>query len=224
MSAERVASPITGWPEAVPSPVMAGRDRDYDDWFDEPIPPPDPRRRTAIDEPDEESWTVPSDFERPPSRERKAAREPIVIAGRELTTPQLVIAAVAALAIILAILAAAGVFSSSSPKATPPVTTPTTITTPTTPATTTTHTTPSTPRVQVPTTTIKPGDTGSQVVLLQKALNQLGYSVGTADGSYGPTTETAVKSFQTDHNLTADGVVGTQTLAAMKTALQSKSG
>src|SRR5262249_23244259 len=163
-------------------------DRDYDDWFDEPIPPPDPRRRAPIDEPDEESWTMPPDSERTPSRDRKPAREPIVIAGRELTTPQLVIAAIAALAILLAILAAAGVFSSNSPKATtPPVTTPTTITTPTTPTTTTHHTTPP-PAVTVPTTALKPGDTGTEVTQLQKALNYLGYSVGTADGSYGPAT------------------------------------
>ena len=203
---------------------MAGRDRDYDDWFDEPIPPPDPRRRAPVDEPDEESWTVPSDFERAPSRDRKVAREPIVIAGRELTTTQLVIAAVAVIAILLAILAAAGVFSGNSPKSTaPPVTTPTTITTPTNPATTTHHTTPP-PAVTVPTTALKPGDTGTQVTELQKALNYLGYSVGTADGSYGPATETAVMSFQTDHSLTADGIAGPETLAAMKTAVTSKSG
>src|SRR5689334_10230382 len=132
---------------------MAGRERDYDDWFDEPIPPPDPRRRTPLDEPDEESWTVPSDYESAPARERRAPREPIVIAGRELTTTQLVIAAIAALAIILAILAAVGVFSSSTPKATaPPVTTPTTITTPSTPTTSAHHTTPAAPAVTVPTT------------------------------------------------------------------------
>ena len=203
---------------------MAGRDRDYDDWFDEPIPPPDPRRRAPVDEPDEESWTVPSDFEPAPSRDRKVAREPIVIAGRELTTTQLVIAAVAVIAILLAILAAAGVFSGNSPKSTaPPVTTPTTITTPTNPVTTTHHTTPP-PAVTVPTTALKPGDTGTQVTELQKALNYLGYSVGTADGSYGPATETAVKSFQTDHSLTADGIAGPETLAAMKTAVTSKSG
>jgi hypothetical protein len=204
---------------------MSGRDRDYDDWFDEPIPPPDPRRRAPVDEPDEESWTVPSDYDRPPSRDRKVAREPIVIAGRELTTPQLVIAAVAILAILLAILAAAGVFSSNSTKpTTPPVTTPTTITTPTNPTTTHQTTTTTPPAVTVPTTALKPGDTGTQVTQLQRALNYLGYSVGTADGSYGPATETAVKSFQTDHSLTADGVAGPETLAAMKTAVTSKSG
>jgi hypothetical protein len=205
---------------------MSGRDRDYDDWFDEPIPPPDPRRRAPVEEPDEESWTVPSDFDRPPSRDRKVAREPIVIAGRELTTTQLVIAGVAALAILLAILAAAGVFSSNSPKSTtPPVTTPTTITTPTSSTPTTTHhTTPPPPAVTVPTTPLKPGDTGTEVTELQKALNYLGYSVGTADGSYGPATETAVKSFQTDHGLAADGIAGAETLAAMKTAVTSKSG
>jgi hypothetical protein len=202
---------------------MAGRDRDYDDWFDEPIPPPDPRRRTVVDEPDEESWTVPADFDRPRTRQRRATREPIVIAGRELTTTQLAIAGVCALAVLLAILGAAGVFSSNSPKATtPPATTLHTVTT--TPRTNTTPTTPAKPSVAVPTTSLKPGDTGSEVVLLQKALNELGYSVGTADGSYGPATEQALKSFQTAHGLTGDGIAGPQTLAALKTALRSKSG
>jgi zinc D-Ala-D-Ala carboxypeptidase len=39
-------------------------------------------------------------------------------------------------------------------------------------------------------------------------------TVGTIDGSFGPATTTAVKSFQTSNGLTADGSVGPATRAA----------
>jgi hypothetical protein len=200
---------------------MAGRDRDYDDWFDEPIPPSDPRRRTVAEEPDDEAWEVPPAAEPRRPRERRAPREPIVIGGRTLTPTQVAIAGISALALLLAVLAAAGVFSGSK-KATPPPPAQT-ITVQTTQAQTT-PSTPTKPVVKVPTTSLKPGDTGSEVTLLQQDLNKLGYSVGKADGDYGPTTEQQVKAFQTAKGLTADGIVGADTLSAMKTALQAKSG
>lgn len=79
------------------------------------------------------------------------------------------------------------------------------------PATTATPNTPLT----VPTKTLKPGDTGAQVVALQHALASLGFSPGSTDGSYGPATTSAVTRFQQAVGLTADGVVGPNTLAAL---------
>lgn len=50
---------------------------------------------------------------------------------------------------------------------------------------------------------------------IQKFLNANGYSVGKADGWYGKKTATAVRKFQKDNDLTADGDVGRNTLLAM---------
>ena len=67
--------------------------------------------------------------------------------------------------------------------------------------------------------TLRSGDSGDEVQQLQEALAALGYDVGEPDGSYGPTTEEAVKQFQADSGITADGVAGPQTLAAINDAL-----
>lgn len=62
-------------------------------------------------------------------------------------------------------------------------------------------------------TVLRYNDTGAAVQQLQTALKQLGYSVGSADGKYGPATEKAVRQFQQDHALTVDGKAGQQTQA-----------
>jgi peptidoglycan hydrolase-like protein with peptidoglycan-binding domain len=116
-------------------------------------------------------------------------------------------------AIILALLAAFGVFSGAKTTA-PPVTPPTHPIT-TVPATTPANTTPAT---QVPTQTLQSGDTGPQVKALQQSLNAIGFSVGTADGSYGPATKVAVEKFQVAKGLAEDGVAGPATLAALQKA------
>ena len=59
------------------------------------------------------------------------------------------------------------------------------------------------------------------MIALQKALTTLGYAAGTADGTYGTTTAQAVTAFQTAKGLTADGVAGVKTLAAINAALAS---
>jgi peptidoglycan hydrolase-like protein with peptidoglycan-binding domain len=127
------------------------------------------------------------------------------------------IAAGALLVLILLIggLALAGAFSSSKP--TPAATTTQLTTTPATPTTTQA----TGPIVTAPTTALKPGDTGTQVKTLQRALAQLGYSVGKVDGDYGTATKTAVEQFQTAAKLTADGLFGPATRAALITALKS---
>lgn len=59
------------------------------------------------------------------------------------------------------------------------------------------------------------GDHGTDVIALQQLLLIAGYSVG-ADGNFGLGTNAAVKSFQRTHGLPADGVVGAQTIAALR--------
>jgi len=131
---------------------------------------------------------------------------------------RLVVVGVVCVGLLVAILAAAGVFSGSSHHAA--TVTPTVQTTPApTPAPTPTPTPSKT--VPAPTVPLKPGDTGAQVKVLQRALASLGFSTGTADGDYGPATEEAVKRFQTSVGLDADGVAGPATLRALKTALRN---
>ena len=55
---------------------------------------------------------------------------------------------------------------------------------------------------------LKKGASGDAVRQLQEALKGLGYDPGSVDGKFGDRTEAAVKSFQHDQGITADGVVG----------------
>ena len=59
------------------------------------------------------------------------------------------------------------------------------------------------------------GSSGEEVRQLQIRLNQLGFSVGVIDGSYGAKTEYAVKAFQKSAHLTSDGIAGNATLSAL---------
>ena len=55
---------------------------------------------------------------------------------------------------------------------------------------------------------MRKGDSGSDVKKLQRALEAVGAYSGRIDGSFGDLTEEAVKAFQKDKRLTADGVAG----------------
>ncbi|MGX8699374.1 MAG: peptidoglycan-binding protein, partial [bacterium] len=59
------------------------------------------------------------------------------------------------------------------------------------------------------------GMSGEKVTQLQTRLKSWGYYTGGVDGVYGTKTEAAVKLFQRKNGLTADGVAGPATLAAM---------
>lgn len=63
--------------------------------------------------------------------------------------------------------------------------------------------------------TLRLGAKGPAVVELQKKLAAKGFSPGAADGDFGQKTLVAVKAFQKANHLTADGVVGPQTWAAL---------
>lgn len=71
--------------------------------------------------------------------------------------------------------------------------------------------------------TLRRGDKGEQVVHLQEWLNALGSTLE-ADGIFGAATQTAVKSFQRQHGLAVDGIVGAKTWAALEAAVQIVSG
>ncbi|MES1246288.1 MAG: peptidoglycan-binding domain-containing protein [Actinomycetota bacterium] len=189
------------------------RDR-FDDWFDEPEPADAWATRVdrlararETDDWETEDWIEETAI-RPPARSRRSRPSAPVVLGL----------AALAVCLLLGILAAAGVFSSGGKPRTLSTTGSTTA--PTTAGTTTT----AAPTVQVPTSILKPGDSGAKVTLLQRALARAGYSTGKADGSYGPATKSAVAQFQQAHGLTADGVAGPKTLAALAAALHSATG
>lgn len=61
---------------------------------------------------------------------------------------------------------------------------------------------------------LRRGDKGQDVKELQKALNSKSSKLS-ADGDFGAATEKAVKAFQSDRGLTADGIVGKATWEAL---------
>jgi Putative peptidoglycan binding domain len=188
------------------------RDPGYDDWFDEPELPSETQsgaNRGVYEEP-EEVWVLPEEEDA-----RSPGQREFVIGGRTLTMTQVAIIGLSVLAIFFAILAAAGVFNGSKPAAAPVAPLPKTVTK-TVQTTTAAHTNPSAP---APQQTLKPGDTGPQVKTLQQALAALGFSAGTPDGDYGPSTQNAVERFQVAKGLGEDGIVGPATLAALQKAL-----
>lgn len=70
-------------------------------------------------------------------------------------------------------------------------------------------------QAQLGDTVLKEGSRGSDVLQLQNSLQYLGYQVGAIDGIFGPQTLKAVKSFQSNHGLNIDGIVGAKTVEAI---------
>lgn len=56
---------------------------------------------------------------------------------------------------------------------------------------------------------------GADVRILQGALNALGFAAGTLDGIFGAYTERAVREFQANWGLPADGIAGPDTVRAL---------
>jgi hypothetical protein len=182
------------------------RGPDPDNWFGDQ----DPEERRLSDAPPDDTGTQADDWldDEPDGREARPSWTPTI--DRRMVT-----IGISLVAVLIAGLAAAGVFSSGGKPAT--ISTPSLTTT----AQTTTANTTTAQHVPAPTTTLKPGDKGTQVAVLQGALAKLGFSSGKADGVYGPATTTAVKRFQQSAGLTADGIVGPATLRALGKALNN---
>ena len=66
------------------------------------------------------------------------------------------------------------------------------------------------------------GDVGPAVKVLQTYLSSLGYWVGTPDGTFGDSTQQAVWALQKAAGLSADGVVGPKTAAALAAGVVPK--
>ena len=62
---------------------------------------------------------------------------------------------------------------------------------------------------------LRQGSTGDEVKEVQRRLKQWGYYTGSVDGIFGAGTKKAVVAFQKKNGLTADGVVGKSTYAAL---------
>lgn len=73
-------------------------------------------------------------------------------------------------------------------------------------------------------TVVKQGSRGTVVKNIQQRLKNWGYYTGSVDGIFGSGTKKAVIAFQKRNKLTADGIVGTKTAAALGISLSSSSG
>jgi hypothetical protein len=185
---------------------------DPDDWFEEPEPtPPRAGRVPAQVDPDAQTHELA-----PTQIDDWLAPEPL---ARKLRSPsaapianrRILIALAIVLALLLVGLALGGVFSGSGKRR---ANTPPRQTTPTTAQS-------STPGPTVPASTLKLGDRGNPVKELQRALKSIGFTVGTIDGVFGPSTRHAVIMFQTAHKLRPDGVLGPATRVALLDALRA---
>jgi hypothetical protein len=174
------------------------RDEVVEDWFEDAGEPSgfrDPDAETWLEEPDEPSG--PRD------------RRPLILA-----------LAVAVVLVLVGVGIARLVSGDGDEEDATPTTTAPTVATETETATTAeTETAPAVTSTVSEDVTLKSGDSGDEVKRLQEALAALGYDVGEADGVFGAATEEAVKQFQADSGIEADGVAGPQTLTAINGAL-----
>ena len=72
--------------------------------------------------------------------------------------------------------------------------------------------------VNVTLNVLQKGSKGEQVKALQRMLYAMGYALGTknpCDGDFGAKTDAAVRAYQKDNRLTADGIVGEKTWTSL---------
>jgi peptidoglycan hydrolase-like protein with peptidoglycan-binding domain len=70
--------------------------------------------------------------------------------------------------------------------------------------------------------TMKRGDRGWDVAAMQYILARRGYPPGAIDAVFGPMTDTALKNFQSAFGLSADGLAGPSTIAALRRGSASR--
>jgi peptidoglycan hydrolase-like protein with peptidoglycan-binding domain len=73
-----------------------------------------------------------------------------------------------------------------------------------------------------PRTTLKYGDRGPKVLALQQRLSDLGYWLGTPDGTFGSLTQQAVYALQKAAGISRDGTVGPKTAKALADGIRPK--
>jgi hypothetical protein len=199
------------------SPREPPRLPDPDDWFAEPERSRRGRRQRGTGAapdalptlerapPTEEDWFA--------GRGASSSREPRPRFEHRLSDVQFAAVAVAAVAVVIVVvLALAGLFSAGGrpPRQTTAASRP--------PATPSRE--PASAPLPAPAGTLKPGDRGVQVRVLQRALARLGDLPGQVDGRYGPATEHAVARFQRAATLPGGGVFGPRTRRALVRALE----
>ncbi len=74
----------------------------------------------------------------------------------------------------------------------------------------------------VPANSLKPGQSGINVVALRNRLIAMGYMGRSATQSYDADIQKAVQAFQTAHGLTSDGVVGTGTMNEINVSVEKR--
>jgi hypothetical protein len=68
---------------------------------------------------------------------------------------------------------------------------------------------------------LESGASGSAVKGLQEKLIKLGYELGKVDSQFGKLTDAAVRKFQKDNKLDADGIAGAKTLAVLDSLIKA---
>ncbi|WP_406720769.1 L,D-transpeptidase family protein [Thioclava litoralis] len=75
---------------------------------------------------------------------------------------------------------------------------------------------------QVPSSVLRPGDTGHAVLALRDRLQRMGYLSRTATARYDAQIQKAVQQYQADQGLSADGIAGASTLEALNVAPEER--